>query len=77
MMLFALIPLALLAIYVVVALRRKGRLRRYTEADVPQPLWRHLPIAVSLLGLGVLTIALATPTPVSYTHLTLPTTPYV
>jgi Ca-activated chloride channel family protein len=62
MMLFALIPLVLLAIYVVVVLRRRGRLRRYTEADVPQPLWRHLPIAVSMLGLGLLTIALATPT---------------
>jgi Ca-activated chloride channel family protein len=57
-----LIPLALLAIYVVVQLRRRGRLRRFTEATVPQPLWRHLPIAVSLLGLALLTIALATPT---------------
>ncbi|HZC53696.1 MAG TPA: VWA domain-containing protein, partial [Mycobacterium sp.] len=42
--------------------RRRQRLRRYTEADVPQSIWRHLPIAVSLLCLFLLTIALATPT---------------
>ena len=56
------IPLALLALYVLVQPRRRRRLRRFTEADVPQSLWRHLPIAVSLLGLVLLTIALATPT---------------
>ena len=62
MLLFALIPLALLALYVVVQARRRRRLRRYTEADVPQSIWRHVPIAVSLLCLFLLTIALATPT---------------
>ena len=62
MLLFALIPLALLALYVVVQARRRHRLRRYTEADVPQSRWRHVPIAVSLLCLLLLTIALATPT---------------
>ncbi|OMC19741.1 MULTISPECIES: VWA domain-containing protein [unclassified Mycobacterium] len=62
MLLFALIPLALLALYVVVQARRRHRLRRYTEAEVPQSIWRHLPIAVSLLCLFLLTIALATPT---------------
>jgi Ca-activated chloride channel family protein len=62
MLLFALIPLALLALYVVVQARRRQRLRRYTEADVPQSIWRHVPIAVSLLCLFLLTIALATPT---------------
>lgn len=62
MLLFALIPLALLALYVVVQARRRQRLRRYTEAEVPQSIWRHLPIAVSLLCLFLLTIALATPT---------------
>ncbi len=62
MLLFALVPLALLALYVVVQARRRHRLRRYTEADVPQSLWRHVPIAVSLLCLFLLTIALATPT---------------
>ncbi|OYV24258.1 MAG: hypothetical protein B7W97_00305, partial [Mycobacterium sp. 20-66-4] len=62
LLLFGLIPLALLALYVVVQLRRRGRLRRFTEAEVPQPFWRHIPIAVSVLGLALLTIALATPT---------------
>ena len=62
MLLFGLIPLALLAVYVVVQTRRRHRLRRFTEADVPQSLWRHVPIAVSLLSLFLLTVALATPT---------------
>jgi Ca-activated chloride channel homolog len=62
MLLFALIPLALLAVYLVVQARRRRRLRRFTEARVPQSWWRHIPIAVSLLGLALLTIALATPT---------------
>ncbi|HEY3997007.1 MAG TPA: VWA domain-containing protein [Mycobacterium sp.] len=62
MLLFALVPLALLAVYVVVQARRRRRLRRYTEANVPQSPWRHLPIAVSLLGLILLTVALSTPT---------------
>ena len=62
MLLFALVPLALLAVYAVVQSRRRRRLRRYTEANVPQSPWRHLPIAVSLLGLILLTVALATPT---------------
>ena len=62
MLLFAVVPLALLALYVVVQARRRRRLRRYTEAQVPQLWWRHIPIAVSLLCLGLLTIALATPT---------------
>ena len=62
LLLFGLIPLALLAVYILVQGRRRRRLRRYTDAEVPQSLWRHLPIAVSLLSLALLTIALATPT---------------
>jgi Ca-activated chloride channel homolog len=62
MLLFALVPLVLLALYVVVQVRRRHRLRRFTEANVPQSLWRHVPTAVSLLCLFLLTIALATPT---------------
>ncbi len=62
LLLFGLIPLALLAVYVVVQARRRRRLRRYTDVEVPQSLWRHLPIAVSVLSLALLTIALATPT---------------
>jgi Ca-activated chloride channel homolog len=62
MLVFGLLPLALLAIYVIVQARRRHRLRRFTEATVPQSWWRHLPIVVSLLCLALLTIALATPT---------------
>ncbi|MEB3982307.1 VWA domain-containing protein [Mycobacterium sp. 663a-19] len=62
MLLFALVPLALLGLYVVMQARRRQRLRRYTEATVPQSVWRHVPIAASLLCLLLLTIALATPT---------------
>src|ERR1700733_2229732 len=62
MLLFGLVPLALLAVYVIVQVRRRHRLRRFTEANVPQSLWRHLPIAVSVLCLALLTVALATPT---------------
>jgi Ca-activated chloride channel family protein len=62
LLLFGLIPLALLAVYVLVQSGRRRRLRRFTEVDVPQSLWRHLPIAVSVLSLALLTVALATPT---------------
>ena len=62
MLLFGLVPLALLAIYVLVQARRRRRLHRYTDAAVAQSPWRHLPIAASLLCLALLTIALATPT---------------
>src|SRR5947209_552133 len=62
MLLFGLIPLALLAVYILVQGRRRRRLRRFTESEVPQSWRRHVPIAVSLLSLVVLTIALATPT---------------
>lgn len=62
MLLFGVIPLALLAVYLVVQGRRRRRLRRFTEAAVPQPWWRHIPVAVFTLSLILLTIALATPT---------------
>jgi Ca-activated chloride channel homolog len=62
MLLFGLIPLALLAVYVLVQAQRKKRLHRFTEAHVQQSLWRHLPIALALFALFLLTIALATPT---------------
>ncbi|WP_369831874.1 VWA domain-containing protein, partial [Mycobacterium sp. E796] len=62
LLLFGLIPLALLAVYVVVQARRRQRLRRFTEAEVPQSWWRHVPVAVALLSLFLLTVALATPT---------------
>ncbi|WP_231977689.1 VWA domain-containing protein, partial [Mycobacterium sp. E2989] len=62
MLLFGLLPLALLGVYILVQARRRRRLRRFTETSVPQSLARHIPIAVSLLSLVLLTIALATPT---------------
>ncbi len=62
MLLFGLVPLALLAVYVLVQARRRQRLRRFTETPVPQSWWRHIPVAVALLCLVLLTIALATPT---------------
>lgn len=62
MLLFGLLPLGLLAIYIGVQARRRRRLRRFTEATVPQSPRRHIPIAVALLSLILLTIALATPT---------------
>ena len=62
MLLFGLVPLALLAVYLIVQARRGERLRRFTGSSVQQSFWRHIPIAVSLVGLALLTIALATPT---------------
>jgi Ca-activated chloride channel homolog len=62
MLLFGLVPLALLAVYLIVQARRRERLRRFTGSSVQQSFWRHIPIAVSLVGLALLTIALATPT---------------
>ena len=62
MLLFGLIPLALFAAYVMVQAQRQKRLHRYTEEHVPQSLWRHLPIALALFCLFLLTVALATPT---------------
>ncbi|BBZ49279.1 VWA domain-containing protein [Mycobacterium heidelbergense] len=62
MLVFGLVPLALFAVYLIVQTRRRRRLRRFTDAEVSQPPWRHVPIAVSLLSLILLTIALATPT---------------
>jgi len=61
MLLFGVVPLALLAVYLIVQARRRQRLRRFTEASVPQSFWRHLPIIVSLVCLALLTVALATP----------------
>lgn len=61
MLLFGLVPLALLAVYVIVRTRRRERLHRFTEVNVPQSYWQHIPIAISLVCLALLTLALATP----------------
>ncbi|CPR13468.1 membrane protein [Mycobacterium bohemicum DSM 44277] len=62
MLLFLVVPVVLLGCYVLVQAGRRRRLRRYTEERVPQSWWRHLPLAVALLSLVLLTVALATPT---------------
>lgn len=62
MLAFGVVPLALLAVYLVVQLRRRQRLRRFTGANPPpQSFRRHVPIIVSLVCLALLTVALATP----------------
>ncbi|MCV7015380.1 VWA domain-containing protein [Mycolicibacterium madagascariense] len=67
--LFALVPLALLVLYVVAQIRRRQRLARFIGAapgrktTVSRQLrWRHVPIALTLIGLVLLTVALAGPT---------------
>ena len=62
MLLFGLIPVALVALYVLVQAQRKRRLHRFTDVHVPQSVWRHVPIALALFALFLLTIALAIPT---------------
>lgn len=62
MFLFGLVPLLLLAGYLFVQVQRRQRLRRFTERPVPQSFWVHVPIAVALVALALLTVALATPT---------------
>ncbi|KAA0091508.1 VWA domain-containing protein [Mycolicibacterium sp. P1-18] len=64
--LFGLVPVALLAAYVVAQRRRRRRVARFLGTP-PGPAvaglkWRHVPLAVTLVGLVVLTVALAGPT---------------
>jgi Ca-activated chloride channel family protein len=67
--LFGLVPLALLAVYVVAQIRRRRRLARFVgvasgdAAALSRGVrWRHVPLAITLLGLMLLTVALAGPT---------------
>jgi Ca-activated chloride channel family protein len=66
---FVLVPVGLLALYVLVQMRRGRRLRRFTAPDlapvvVPRRAHRlrHLPIVVSVVALLLLTVAMAGPT---------------
>jgi len=66
---FVLVPVGLVALYVLVHMRRGRRLRRFTDADlapvvVPRRAHRlrHLPIVVSVVALLLLTVAMAGPT---------------
>jgi Ca-activated chloride channel homolog len=67
--LFALVPVGLLALYGVAQVQRRRRLRRFTDPELldtvaPQRAhrWRHVPIALLLIALMLLTVALAGPT---------------
>lgn len=68
---FALAALAvgLLAMYVAVQLQRRRRVRRYTDPELMGTVaprrpsrWRHLPVALLLIALVLLSVALAQPT---------------
>jgi Ca-activated chloride channel homolog len=67
--LWALVPVALLALYVAAQIRRRRRIRRFTDPELedtvapgrPHP-WRHVPVAVLLISLLFLTVAVAGPT---------------
>jgi Ca-activated chloride channel homolog len=69
LLMFAVVPVALLALYIAAQIRRRRRVRRYTERELldsvapsKAPRWRHLPTAVLLVALLSLTVALAGPT---------------
>jgi Ca-activated chloride channel homolog len=64
----ALLPVVMLALYVVAQIRRRRRIRRFTDTDfastvVPQPphRLRHVPVALLAVSLLLLTVALASP----------------
>jgi Ca-activated chloride channel family protein len=67
--LFALVPLALLVLYVAAQIRRQRRVASFVGVATPAaaarskpPQWRHVPVALTLIGLVLLTVALAGPT---------------
>jgi Ca-activated chloride channel homolog len=66
---FGLVPLALLALYVVAQIRRRRRVAQFVGVELPNSAassrpsrWRHLPLALMVVGLVFLTVALAGPT---------------
>ena len=66
---FAVVPIGLLALYVLARIRRRGRMRRFTDPELADAVvpkresrWRHVPIAFLLIALLLLTVALAGPT---------------
>ncbi|MCV7174359.1 VWA domain-containing protein [Mycolicibacterium sphagni] len=69
MLLLALVPVLLLALYVGAQLHRARRLRRFSTPAALDRLspqrphaWRHVPVALALVALVLLTVALAGPT---------------
>lgn len=66
---FGLVPVVVLALYLVAQVRRRRRVVRFIGVELPDSApssrpsrWRHLPLAVMLVGLVLLTVALAGPT---------------
>jgi Ca-activated chloride channel family protein len=67
--LLALVPIGLLGLYVAAQIRRRRRIRQFTDPELldsvapnrPHP-WRHVPVALLLIALLLLTIAIAGPT---------------
>jgi Ca-activated chloride channel family protein len=67
--LFGLVPLCLLVLYVVAQVRRRQRVARFVGVEPRSPAvlsaplrWRHVPLGLTLVGLVLLTVALAGPT---------------
>ena len=65
---FALVPIGLLALYVLAQIRRRRRMRRFADPELADTVvprresrWRHVPIAMLLIALLLLTVALAGP----------------
>ncbi|MUL80597.1 MULTISPECIES: VWA domain-containing protein [unclassified Mycolicibacterium] len=56
------VPAALLALYVVAQIRRQRLFRRFTGRTAPRRWTRHLPVALALCSMALLTVALAGPT---------------
>jgi Ca-activated chloride channel family protein len=66
---FALVPIGLLGLYVLAQIRRRRRMRRFTDPELADTVvpkresrLRHVPIAMLLIALLLLTVALAGPT---------------
>jgi len=62
-------PIGVLALYLLVGARRRARMRRFADPELmgtvakhPPPRWRHLPVALLVMSLVVLTVAIAGPT---------------
>ncbi|HXA11216.1 MAG TPA: BatA domain-containing protein, partial [Mycobacterium sp.] len=66
---FVLVPIGLLGLYVLAQIRRRRRMRRFTDPELADTVvpkresrLRHVPIAMLLIALLLLTVALAGPT---------------
>src|SRR6202045_3866840 len=65
----ALVPIALVVVYVLVQIRRRHRAQRFADSEFVDTVapqrphrWRHLPIGLGVAALLLLTVALAGPT---------------